>query len=120
MLEYDPVGALTKPTILRYFREGLKLSVLAKLEYWDLELESFNRMVKKAVDAEAKSALQPCSSTKEIDQNCLRGNQLANSTIAKSQDIAMKDLRAEKPKAWGLELLSAPQRSNNNQLSNKA
>ena len=42
LLEYDLVGALTKPTILRYFREGLKLSVLTKLEHRDLELESFN------------------------------------------------------------------------------
>ena len=80
LLEYDPVGAPTKPTMLRYFREGLKPSVLAELEYRDLELESFNQMVKKAVDAKAKSALQPRSSTKEIDQHCPQGNRPANST----------------------------------------
>ena len=70
LLEYNPIGAPTKPTMLKYFRKGLKPLVLAKLEYWDLELESFNQMVKKAVNAEAKSALWPCSSTKEMDQNC--------------------------------------------------
>ena len=55
-------------------------------------------MVKKAVDAEAKSALRPRSSTKEMDQNCPRGNQPANSTVAKSQSSAMKNLRSEEPK----------------------
>ena len=33
LLEYDLVGALTKPTMLRYFWEGLKPSILAELEY---------------------------------------------------------------------------------------
>ena len=70
--------------MLKYFREGLKPSVLTELEYWDLELENFNQMVKKAVDAEAKSALRPCSSIKEMDQNCPWGNRPANSTVAKS------------------------------------
>ena len=69
--------------MLRYFWEGLKPSVLAKLEHEDLELESFNQMVKKAIDVKAKSDLRPRSSTKEMDQNCPQGNGLANSTIAK-------------------------------------
>ena len=73
-LEYDLIGASTKSTMLRYFREDLKPFILAELEHWDLELESFNQMVKKAVDAKAKSTLRPRSSTKEIHQNCLRGN----------------------------------------------
>ena len=91
MLEYDLMGAPTKLTMLRNFWKGLKPSVLAKLEYWDLELESFDQIVKKAVDAEAKLALQTCSSTKEMDLNCPWGNRLANSTIAKSQGSAIKD-----------------------------
>ena len=33
LLEYNPVGAPTKSIILKYFREGLKPSVLAKLKY---------------------------------------------------------------------------------------
>ena len=67
LLEYNPVGAPIKPTILRYFWESLKPSILAELEHRDLELESFDQMVKKAIDAEAKSALCPRSSTKEMD-----------------------------------------------------
>ena len=33
LLKYDPVGAPTKSTILKYFRKGLKPSILAELEY---------------------------------------------------------------------------------------
>ena len=77
-------------------------------------------MVKKTVNAKAKSALWPRSSTKEMDQNCPQGNQPAHSTISKSQSNAMKNTQVEKPKVRGAESLSGPQRSNNNELSNKA
>ena len=116
LLEYDSVGAPTEPTMLRYFREGLKSSILPKLEHWDLELESFDQMVKKAVNAEAKSALRPRSSTKEMDQHCPRGNRPANST--KSQGSTMKDPRSEEPKVRGTES-SGPQRSESSEKARK-
>ena len=75
-------------------------------------------MVKKAVNAKAKSALQPRSSTKEMDQNCPRGNRPANSTIAKSQGSAMKDLWSEKLKVWGTES-SSSQRSESSKKARK-
>ena len=53
--------------MLRYFWEGLKSSVLAELEHQNLELENFDQMVRKAVNAKAKLALRPHFSTKEID-----------------------------------------------------
>ena len=111
LLEYDPIRASTKTTMLRYFREGLKPSVLAELEYQNLGLESFDQMVKKAIDTEAKSALRSRSSTKEMDQNCPQGNKPANSTVAKSEDSAMKDPRMKEPKRRGPESLSGAQRS---------
>ena len=84
LLEYDPIKAPTELTTLRYFREISKYSVLAELEHQDLELENFDQKVMKAVNAKAKSALQPRSSIEEMDQNCPRGNWLANSTFAKN------------------------------------
>ena len=110
-LEYNPVGAPTKPIMLRYFQEGVKHSVLAELEHWDFELESFDQMVKKAVDTQAKLAHWLCSSTKEIDQNCPWGNQPANSTVAKSQGSTMIDSRSAEPKFWGKKSLSGSQQS---------
>lgn len=88
-MEYDPVGASTKFIMLKYFQEGLNSSILAKLKYQDLKLENFNQIVKKTVDAKAKTALQARSSTKKMVQNHSRGNKLANSTISKIQDSAM-------------------------------
>ena len=102
LLKYNPVGALTKPTMLKYFREDLKPSVLTEIKNWDLKLKSFNQMVKKVVDAKLKSALQPHSSTKKMDQNYFWGNQPTNSTVAKSQSSTMKDPRLEEPKVWGI------------------
>ena len=95
--------------MLRYFWKSLKPFILAELEHRDLELESFDQMVKMAVNAEAKSALRPCSSTKEMDQHCLRGKRPTNST--KSQGSAMKDPRTEEPKVRGTKSSSRPQRS---------
>ena len=111
LLEYNPVGAPTEPTMFRYFRKGLKPSVLVELEHQDLKLENFDQMVKKAVNAKAESALCLCSSTKEMNQNCFRGNWPVNSTVAKSHDGVMKDFRMEKPKVRGKEAPSGPQRS---------
>ena len=102
--------------MLRYFRKGLKPSILAELEHRDLKLESFDQMVKKAVDAEAKSALRPRSSTKEMDQHCSRDNQTANST--KSQGSTMKDPQSEEPKVRETEPLG-PQRSESSEKARK-
>ena len=42
LLKYNLVGTLTEPILLKYFREGLKPSVLAELEHGDLKLDGFN------------------------------------------------------------------------------
>ena len=70
--------------MLRYFWKNLKPSILAKLEHQNLELESFNQIVKKVINAEAKIVLQPYFSTKKIDQNCSRNFWLANFIVGKS------------------------------------
>ena len=84
LLEYDPIGAPAKPTILRYFREGLIPSILAELQNEDLELENFVQIIKKAVVAEAKANLRPRATTRDMDQHCPRGSRLAHTTAAKA------------------------------------
>ena len=118
LLKYDSVRAPTKPTMLRYFWEGLKPSVLAELEHRSLELENFDQMVKKAANAKANSALQPYSSTKKMNQNCPLGNPPANSIVAKSQGSAMKDSRLEEPKVRRTES-SGPQQSESSEKTRK-
>ena len=84
--------------MLRYFREGLRPSIRVELEHRDLELESFEQLVKKVVEAEGKASLRPHSITRETDQHCPQGTRPANSTAAKSQGSPMKDPRVEEPK----------------------
>ena len=100
LLEFDADGAPREPTMIRYFREGLKPSIKAEIDQRDRELDSFEELVQKAVNAEAKAALRPCSTTREMDQHCPWGTWPANSTVAKGQGNSLKDPRVKaKPKS---------------------
>ena len=100
LLEYDPIGAPGEPTMLRYFREGLRPSIRVELEHRDLELESFEQLIKKVVEAEGKASLRPRTTTWEMDQHCSRGSRPTNTTVAKANtpNSSMKDPRVEEPK----------------------
>ncbi len=74
--EFDSDRALGEPTMIRYFREGLKPSIWVKMEQRGRELDSFKELVKKAKDAEAKTALRPREYAWDTDQYCLQGNRL--------------------------------------------
>ena len=120
LLAYNPVGAPAESTMLRYFREGLRPSILAELQNEDHELESFVQIVKKAVVAEAKANLRSRATTKNMDQHCPRGSRSAHSTAAKAstQGQLIKDPREEKPKVRAPE--SSTPRSSNPESSAKA
>ena len=57
LLEFDTDGAPKEPTMIRYFQENLKPSVRAEIEQRGRELDSFEELVQKAVDVEARVAL---------------------------------------------------------------
>ena len=93
LLQYNLVGTPTKSTMLRYFQESLKSSILAELKYQDLELESFNKMVKKAVDTKVKLAIRPHSSTNFSTRSELSLGQLTSQLHhCQESDNTMKDL----------------------------
>lgn len=112
LLQYNPIRASIKPTILGYFWKNLKPFIQAKLEHQDLELKNFDQIVKKTINVKAKAALWPHSSTRKMDQNCPCGNQIANSIVAKGQSNAINNPLVKKPKTRGLKFLSGPKRSN--------
>ena len=58
-----------------YFQEGFRPSVIVKMEQRGRELNSFEELVKKTVNAKAKAALWPRSYACKTDQHCLRGSQ---------------------------------------------
>ena len=97
-----------------YFREGLRPSVKVEMEQRGRELDSFEELVEKAVDAEAKAALRPRSYARETDQHCLRGS-WPSAAKTSTQGQPMKDPRVEEPKSRSQESKApASQRSSDN------
>ena len=105
--------------MIRYFREGLRPSVRVEMEQRGRELNSFEELVEKAVDAEAKAALRPRSYARETDQHCLRGSR-SSAAKASTQGQPMKDPRVEEPKKPQESKASAPQRSDSTETSEQA
>ena len=54
-----------------YFWEGLRLSVGVEILQRGQELDSFEKLVKKAVETEAKAILRPCFYACKTNQYCL-------------------------------------------------
>ena len=87
LLEFDDEGAPEESDLIRFFREGLKPSIKAQMEQRGRELDSWEELVEKAIDAEAKASLQPQSILREMDQRCPHGNRPAHATVAKPRPL---------------------------------
>ena len=70
-------------TMVRYFEEGLKPSIKAKMDQDYSQLIDYEELVAKAVRAETKAGLHPSFYMRETDLNCLRRNQSAYNTAHK-------------------------------------
>ena len=81
--EFDEEGAPEESDLIWFFREGLRPSIKAQMEQRGREHDSWEELVEKAIDAEAKASLQPPSILREMDQRCPHGNRPAHSTMAK-------------------------------------
>ena len=57
--EFNLTDAPNKTTLIRYFREGLHPFIWAQLNYQRQDLDSWEEVVEKTRDAEAKTNLQP-------------------------------------------------------------
>ena len=71
LIEFNSDCALEEGTMIRYFQEGLWLSVQVKMEQRGRELDSFEEIVEKAVDAKTKAAFKPRSYVRNTNQYCL-------------------------------------------------
>ena len=98
LIEFDPECAPEEGTMIRYFREGLRPSVRVEMEQRGRELDSFEELVEKTVDAKAKAALRPRSYVRKTDQHCLWGSR-PSAAKANTQGQPMKDPRVEEPKS---------------------
>lgn len=78
------------------------------MEQRSLELDSFEELVKKTKDVEAKTALQTCSYIRVIDQHYLQGNRYERE---KAKIGLWKDPRIENPKSHTQEAKTAVSQS---------
>ena len=84
--EFDSVAAPNEDTMIRYFREGLRPSIRAQLDVRDRDLDSWDEVVDKTVDAEAKASLQAPSGTREMDSRCPQGQRPTKKEDKDSRD----------------------------------
>ena len=78
--------------MIKYFWEGLRPFIRAQLDIKDKDLDLWNEVVDKTVDAEAKTSLQTLSGTKKIVSQCLQGQQ-----PTKKDDKGSRDFEKNKP-----------------------
>ena len=89
-MEFDSDVASGKSTLIWIFQDGLKPSITAQMEQRRRENDSWEKLVKKAIETEAKIGLLPLSFIRDMDQRCSRGNRPA--TMSKSQTSSSQDL----------------------------
>lgn len=97
-MKFESNDAQEEDTIIWFFRENLKLLIKVEFKQHDREVDNFEKIAKKAVNAEAKTGLQPHSYTHETNKNCARSNCLATAKFH-AQGSSIKDPRGEEPKA---------------------
>ena len=71
--------------MVRYFEEGLKLSIKAEMDQDATHLDDYEELVAKAVRAKAKAGLQPSSYLRKTDLQVLQGSRPTHTTAHKVQ-----------------------------------
>ena len=71
MIEFDLVARPTESLMVRYFEEGLKPSIKAKIDEDATHLDNFEELLAKTVRTEAKTGLWPSFYMREINQQVL-------------------------------------------------
>lgn len=97
LMQFNSDGNSKKDAIIWYFREDVKTLVRVEIKKRNWELNSFDEIVQKTVDTEAKTAFRPRFYIRETNKYCSPGNCL---TVIKSlaQGPSMKEFSAKKPK----------------------
>ncbi len=75
--EFNPTGALNEITLIRYFQEGLRLSIRAQLDHQGQDLNTWEEVVEKSGNVETKANLQPPFYVRDINIRCPKGHRLS-------------------------------------------
>ena len=73
--------------MILYFQEDLRPSIRAQLDVKDRDLDSWGKVVNKAINAKTKASLQALSETREMDFRCLQGQQPTKKDDKDSRDF---------------------------------
>ena len=119
LIEFDSKWAPEEDMIIWYFRKGFCSSIRVEIEQRGQELDSFEKLVEKAVNANAKAALRPRSYACKTDQHCLRDSR-PSAAKASTEGQPIKDPRVEELKKLEESKAPAAQRSNNIKTSEQA
>ena len=82
--------------MIRYFQEGLKPSIKIEMEQQDRASTSFEEIVQRVVNAEAKIGLRSSTIVQDSDAHCPRSHRLSHNTSSKMQTQGSKDLSHSK------------------------
>lgn len=105
--EFDPVVALNKDILVRYFQKGLRHTIQAQLEEQSRKLDFWKEAIEKAVNIEAKAYYNHSQIPKKLTPSVSKG---------KDQQKKKQTLRKTSPLAYFL--LTYPV-GNNNLLSTR-
>lgn len=84
--EFDTVAAPNEDLLIRYFRDGLRPSIRAQLDERDRDLDNWQEVIERAIDAEAKAGRQAPSLARESDARCPRGQRPIKSRDQKDSE----------------------------------
>ena len=91
LAEFDSIGAPNELTIIRYFWKGLKPFIKIKMEQQDQASTSFEEMVQRAVNAEAKVGLRSSTMVWDSDTCYPKGHRPSHNSSSKVQTQGSKD-----------------------------
>ena len=97
LVKFDADGALVKSNLIQFFREGLKPLIRAQMELRSQEYDSWDKLVKKTVAADAKANLQPSYYSRDMDNRCPKGNCLSYTNLSKHQSSYDDHPKKEQP-----------------------
>ena len=90
--EFDSIAASNEKTLICYFQDSLCLSIGAQVDNRRLNLDAWEEMVEKVVNAKTKAGLQLHSMIREIDSRCPKKHR---SLVKKDKDNTYQEHRDE-------------------------
>ena len=100
LIEFGTIEAPNEPTMICYFQQGLKPYIKVEMEQQDWASTSFEKIVQRAVNAEAKAGLRSSTMVRNSDARYPKGHRSYHNTSSKVliQGTTAKKPRAEEPR----------------------